>query len=390
MRSAPSRSDLAPPATITPWRGKLEALAPAFEALEEPARPGAIFRSWSWISAWWNTFSARREPLVLVAHAADAGGIVGLLPLFAEPTPLGGRRLALMGEGIVGSDYLGLVCRAADEPSLAQAFADYCATAQYDELCLDGLADADPLARALVERLPPARLTVEPRFRCPHLRLAGRFDDYLARLPDGTGAQWRRRRRWLEKRPGFAIDVATAPDDVVAALDTLFVLHRRRWARDGGSDAIDKPEVEDFHRCAARLLAERGWVRLYVLSADGAARAALYGWRLADRFVFYQCGYDPDWQQRSVGTVLLGQVIRDCFADGVTELDLLRGTEPYKLRWANGCRDTVRLRAGDGSWRARLHDAGRTLYGQLRAAGKRALPATTLDWARRARRRVSR
>jgi hypothetical protein len=88
--------------------------------------------------------------------------------------------------------------------------------------------------------------------------------------------------------------------------------------------------------------------------------------------------------------VLLGEIVRGCFSDGISEFDFLRGTEPYKLKWANGWRETVRLRARDASWRALLHDTGRSAYWRLRDAAKRALPESALDWARRARRRVAR
>src|SRR6185503_20333868 len=156
------------------------------------------------------------------------------------------------------------------------------------------------------------------------------------------------------------------------------------------SDAIDSPDVEAFHRLAARALAERGWARLYILHAEGAPRAALYGFVHGDRFAFYQAGYDPEWRQRSVGTVLLGHIVRECFGEARSEFDFLRGTEPYKLKWANGWRETVRLRARDASLRALIHDAGRTAYWRLREAGKRALPDSALDWARRARKVVTR
>lgn len=390
MRSAPSLPELASPLEIAAYSGDFESLAAPWAALADPAHPGAAFRSWAWSSAWWKMFSARREPFVLVAR--QGAEILGLLPLFAESSPLGGRRLAFIGEGIVGSDYLGVVCRAGDEERLARLFAGYCATAQFDQLSLDGLLDSDPLVTALTTALPPARsgATVEPRYLCPRIGLDGDFDTYAAELPDGTGPQWRRRLRWLEKRPGFAIEEHASPDAVVAGLDALFSLHHQRWAVDGGSDAIDGPAVEAFHRLAARALAERGWARLFLLSVEGAPRAALYGFRHGDRFAFYQAGYDPAFSQRSVGTVLLGDVVRRCFADGVREFDFLRGSEPYKLKWANGSRHTVRLRAHDGSLRARLHDTGRTAYWRLREAGKRALPAGALEWARRARKQVAR
>src|SRR5579859_3524702 len=137
MRSAQSLPELTSPVEIAAWRGDLAGLAAAWASLAAPSHPGAAFRSWAWSSAWWKTFSARREPFVLVAR--QGAEVVGLLPLFAEPSPLGGRRLAFIGESLVGSDYLGVVCRPADEERLARLFADYCATAQYDELSLDGL-----------------------------------------------------------------------------------------------------------------------------------------------------------------------------------------------------------------------------------------------------------
>jgi CelD/BcsL family acetyltransferase involved in cellulose biosynthesis len=249
---------------------------------------------------------------------------------------------------------------------------------------------ADPLLTALAAALGPARATVEDRYRCPHVRRAGDFATYLAGLPDGTGAQWQRRRRWLEKRPGFAITELGAPDAVAAGLDALFALHHQRWSDAGGSEAIDSPAVEAFHRAAARRLAARGWARLYLLSVAGAVRAALYGFRHGDRFAFYQAGYDPDWRQRSVGTVLLGHVIERCFSEGVAEFDFLRGSESYKLKWANGWRHTVRLRAPGPSLRARLWQRGRAGARALYRGAKGALPAPALAWARRARKQLRR
>jgi CelD/BcsL family acetyltransferase involved in cellulose biosynthesis len=388
MRSAQSLPDLASNLEIAVHRGDLDALAVTWESLVDPSHPGAAFRSWAWTSAWWKSFSVGKEPFVLVAR--EAGETVGLLPLCAERSPLGGRRLIFMGEGIVGSDYLGVVCRAGDEERLASAFAEHLAHESYDELSLDGIRRGDPLLPALEGVLPASRADVELRYKCPHITLVDDFESYIAKLPDGTGPQWKRRLRWLEKRPGFEIETLTDPNAIVVGLDALFELHHKRWSVEGGSDAIDGPEIEAFHRLAARGLADIGWARLYLLQVEGAPRAALYGWKHGDRFAFYQAGYDPEWRQRSVGTVLLGHIVRECYAGGLKEYDFLRGSEPYKLKWANGWRETVRLRARDASLRALLHDAGRTAYWRLREAGKRALPESALDWARRARKKATR
>ncbi len=386
MRSAHSLPELAGRLEIAVHRGDLAALQPAWDRLVDDGHPGAAFRSWAWLSAWWKIFSSGREPYILVAR--DGGHIVGLLPLCASTTPLGGRRLVFMGEGIVGSDYLGIVGKRADEPRLAGAFAEYLACEAFDDLSLDGILRGDPLLPALEGVLPASRATVDERYRCPHITLVDDFESYIAELPDGVGAQFKRRERWLQKQPGYEIARISDPDAIVPALEILFELHHQRWAVEGGSDAFTSDDVEAFHRLAARALAERGWARLYVMHVDGAPRAASYGFRHGDRFAFYQAGYDPDWRQRSVGTVLLGHIVRECYDEAVAEYDFLRGTEPYKLKWANGWRETVRLRARDASLRARLHDAGRTAYWRLREAGKRALPQSALEWARRTRRKV--
>src|SRR5206468_12094427 len=134
-------------------------------------------------------------------------------------SPLGGRRLIFMGEGIVGSDYLGVVCRAGDEERLARAFADHLAHESYDELSLDGIVRGDPLLPALEGVLPASRADIELRYKCPHITLRDDFESYIAELPDGTGPQWKRRLRWLEKRPGFEIETLTDPNAVVVGLD---------------------------------------------------------------------------------------------------------------------------------------------------------------------------
>src|SRR5262245_38013027 len=147
MRSAPSLPQQTRPVEVTVHCGDLSSLAPTWVELADPCHPGAAFRSWAWISAWWKMFSSGRKPFVLVARAGT--DVVGLLPLCSTPSPLGGRRLALMGDGIVGSDYLGIVCRAGDEERLAREFAVHLARVACDELRLDDLVHGDPLLPAL-------------------------------------------------------------------------------------------------------------------------------------------------------------------------------------------------------------------------------------------------
>jgi CelD/BcsL family acetyltransferase involved in cellulose biosynthesis len=360
--------------------GPLEALAADWRTLIDPAHPGAPFRSYPWVSAWWRHAAAGLEPHVLVARERGRGHPVALLPLYLEPTFLGGRRLRVMADDIVGSDYVGIAARGADEPRAARAFAAHIAARRFDDVYVDGLLAGDPLAATLA---PLPRATVTPRYLCPRVVTRGSFDAYLAALPDGTGPQWRRRRRWLERQPGFAIDTLADPQTVEDGLELLLHLHHARWAE--GSEAIDGERVERFHREALRGLARMGWVRIHVLRVGGEPAAALYGFRHGDRFAFYQAGRDPRWRARAVGTVLLGAVIERCFTEGLAEFDFLRGDEAYKSRWSTSIRETVAVRVRGPSVRAAVASQARSAWLGCRDLAKSVLGPDAVDGLRRVR-----
>jgi CelD/BcsL family acetyltransferase involved in cellulose biosynthesis len=362
---------------VTVHRGDPADLGDLWMSLSDPQHPGAAFRSSAWLAPWWKSHSQKRRPCILVARRA--GQPMALLPLYQEE-----RSLRLMGDGIVGSDYLGVIARREDCDQATRLFAFHLGSMAADEVELDGLDACDPLLESLAAAFGP-RLTVEPRYRCPLIRFDGSFSSYLNALPGGIATQWHRRRKWLEKRPGYRLDILRSPAEVTAGMEALFSLHRQRWAEEGGSDGIT-PEVEEFHREAARRLAALGWAVVFLLHAEGAPRAALYGFRHGDRFVFYQSGHEPSWRPRSVGTVLLGHVIRWSIDQGCGEFDFLRGDESYKLGWATGERRLVRARilgGGLGPW---LRDRARRSLADLRRQVKRALPDETVAWLRRTRR----
>ncbi|WAL74991.1 GNAT family N-acetyltransferase [Kitasatospora sp. YST-16] len=65
----------------------------------------------------------------------------------------------------------------------------------------------------------------------------------------------------------------------------------------------------------------------------GEVVGVLYGFRWADRFAYYQTGWDPRFAADSLGTALVDAAVRNCAAEGVRTFDFLRGAEPYKYRF---------------------------------------------------------
>ncbi len=115
--------------------------------------------------------------------------------------------------------------------------------------------------------------------------------------------------------------------------------------------------------------------------------ASVYGIVDRGRFIYFQSGYDPEWRNKSVGLVLIGETFKDAIESGLHEYDFLRGTETYKSDWTTLERRTFGLRIwrrGEvGQWLTRSENAART----LRNAAKAVLPGPAIEKVRRLRRR---
>lgn len=339
-----------------PWRVELvdepegfEALRSEWDALLAASSADEVFLTWEWLHTWWRHLGRRDgRRLALVAVRRD-GELAALAPWALGPSrawhPLPGRSLQLLGTGAVGSDYLDVAFRSGCEERAAAALAGWLAD-RGEVVELEQLARRRSSARRVARRLQDWGWTAveRPGDVCPYAELAGAtWEGYLASLGSSHRQNVRRRLRKLHRAFDVELRRAETEDEAGKAFEVLLELHRRRWRGRGGSDALDDRAIVAFHRDVTRLVARRGWLRLYVLHLDGRPAAALYGFLYRGRFLFYQSGFDPDFARWSVGLVMMGLSIRDAIADGAREYDLLHGDESYKHRWANGQRELGRL-----------------------------------------------
>jgi CelD/BcsL family acetyltransferase involved in cellulose biosynthesis len=118
-------------------------------------------------------------------------------------------------------------------------------------------------------------------------------------------------------------------------------LHDLRWGdRSSLPEGPRRAVIADFSEAAAR----RGWLRLWLLVADGEPVAAELAWRVGDRQVHYQGGFDPEWAARGVGVTAMMHAIQAEWDAGVREFDLCQGLADYKVRYSTGIAEAESLR----------------------------------------------
>ena len=238
------------------------------------------------------------------------------------------------------------------------------------------------LATPMDRRGRPLRRRLRSSTVLPYARLDGvDYDAYLRSRSPSFRKQLLRFDRRLERQAAIELRQTATPAEFEADLETMFRLHFSHWDARGGS-SLDLPGLRALHHDFARAALERGWLRLFTLEADGEPVASLYGWRLGDRFSYYQGGFDPAWSRFDVGLVTLGRVIERAIAEEAREFDMLLGSEPYKFRFCGSVR-----RAETLVLTKRLHPVGAGVAVEL--AARRAVRALPDDLRDRARRRLA-
>lgn len=194
----------------------------------------------------------------------------------------------------------------------------------------------------------------------PYLDLSNGFDAYLverqAQTADVKGVPYKMRK--LERDYG-PVRVELISDDR-AAFKTLLGWKSEQYRRTGLSDVF---AYEWTGQVVERIWAERsdafaGW--LSTLSVGDRLVAAHFTMRSFGTLHSWFPGYDPEFSKYSPGSLLLYEMARLGSAAGITKLDLGKGTERYKLSFANGHRllaegsvNRSRLsRQVDSSWRS--------------------------------------
>ncbi|MEM6473620.1 MAG: GNAT family N-acetyltransferase, partial [Planctomycetota bacterium] len=102
---------------------------------------------------------------------------------------------------------------------------------------------------------------------------------------------------------------------------------------------------EQFLRTAAERLLSKGQLRFLVATAEDQPIAVQFAVADESTWYFYQSGMEPELAELRPGLSVFCYAIRSSIAAGNQVFDMMRGDEPYKLRWRASLRPTQEVRA---------------------------------------------
>lgn len=314
-------------------------LSAAWDALWHASHGASAFQHRGWLGAWWAAYGTPGGLRVVLVY--EDGRLVAAAPFFLRRLGLL-RVLQCIGTGI--SDY-GDVLIAVDVHTRPGAGALVTAGEDVIDKRRDQLAEGIAALGYAVDlrEVPPGSRAAGLAEHWPHrvrsmpdsmcLAVPAKpFDDLITFLPKHTRTRVRAKARKIDEA-GLRAD-PVAPDQVRAGVRDLLRFHEAQWSGRGINPEHLTTRFAEHLAAAAAALAADGCARLvrYVLDDE------LVGCDLllcnSDSVSGYLTGVQPGLRERfDIAILLMRTSLDEATARGSGTVSMLRGLEPYKLRW---------------------------------------------------------
>ncbi|WP_442481340.1 GNAT family N-acetyltransferase [Aeoliella sp. SH292] len=358
----------------------LPALREAWNSLDS----GIVFRSYDWLVTWWDHYHRSKHDSLYVVVVRDHNNqVIAIAPWYAQRSRARGVVLRWLGGGEVCSDHLSVLCDPATRVQALEAIATHLAKADdWNRLELDAIDDQDGTMQALAKLLEghDCRATWAPEGQCWAIDLPATWGEFLAMQSKSHRKQLRQAHDRVLLSDRVQWHRVETDDQLREAWPVLVDLHQRRRNSLGEPGCFASPRFAAFHQVVAEKLLANDQLRLSWLELDGSPIAVEYHFAGTKAIYAYQGGLDPERLADEPGRLSMILFLQNAIAEGRTQLDLLRGDEPYKPHWRATPRGTSRLRvyspSHSSNWLAQTADWADSVASAVKA-GLRPLVSPT-------------
>lgn len=297
------------------------------------------------VAAWLRHLGHEFTPLLLVAR--ERAQVEGIVPLMFRD----GRRRGLLPFRSVRfladlhADYSAVLAepgRAGEVASAALAWL-FEEGWRWEALVLDNLSGEEPAsaARAWLDGRGIDYTLGEGRYY--HVDLARPWDEVTGE----TSRRFVRKninlaRNRLARAGGYEVETATAWE-AERVLAEAAPLHAARQGELGRASLLSDPKGRAFLVETIRHHSGRGRFRAYWLRHLGRTIAYMLGFEERGVYHAWNMAFDPEAAHFYPSRLLIHEILRDCHARGLRELDFMRGEADYKSKWTTRFRPRWKL-----------------------------------------------
>ena len=335
---------------VSTWK-EFDALQPEWDQLLSRSSADNYFLTHGWLSVWHKHFGTTLTPFILIARDPETGNLSGIAPLVIEKkyslSGLSIKEISFMGNGCLQIDHLDFILDAEFEEEVSESFADYIFQKKnkWDNIYLDGLVSTSKTLHSLLKNSGLGKNLIYTE-TSPYLPLPESWITLKEQLGKNLRYNLGRYLRKLEKNHSGEVtfQVVKTESELNWVMPNLYYLHHQvQRIKRNQKGIFGDMNLAEFHKTISKKALQSDNLRLYSLSVDDVIIAVLYCFKYKDRVLFYQAGYDPEWQSYSPGRLLIAYAIKSSIAEHAKEFDFLRGDEEYKSTWTSKSRKELRV-----------------------------------------------
>ncbi len=310
--------------------GEFAALEEEWEDLYHDSPRATPFQSWAWLYSWWEYYGEGYE-LRLITVRDDEGLLIGLAPLMLERR-LGFRKLLFVGTG--PTDYLDVLAREGWEDQVSEALVR--TLGEIDSWQVADLQQLRPDAAAwgISRHWSGLRISVW-QSNCPVIDVRP-WEELLASIKKGLRSSARQTLR-RAREDGLRRELAGV-EDAEAAARRLVAVSRQQWqSRWQETDPEHWTRRFEAHlEVAGRRMTARGLGAISEFWQDGEVVISHFLVFGRDFVGQYMIGASQEALRRyQFSSLGVWDGINVSLDRKGSYFDLLRGEEPYKLRWSS-------------------------------------------------------
>ena len=231
---------------------------------------------------------------------------------------------------------------------------------------LSDIPEHSPFLKAILD------LTADEGWSLPLLKnqhrkvqaLPNTVEAYEKSLSRNARKQRKRRRRRLTEAGEHRYHRCRSPEEIDLAFSELVELHESRHASKGEQGSFASSRYRNFHLALMKAALKRDELRLYVLVLNEKTVGIEYTFFHKGTLMFFQNGFDPNFEALSPGHLIMMQIIDEAIREGAHSMDLLKGDYEYKNSYAK----EEALSVGVDIWRSHLVTFASIAVRSLRAA----------------------
>jgi len=307
-------------------------LREAWKELYESSDIHSAVLTWEWLYTWWQNFGEEHALQLITVWRGEQ--LAGIAPLMLTQKNKWGLKLRLLTNiAYHDPDISGFIVANKDDEALSalcKAIRQTSNEWHVFELLETPAEQTNQILRQGCFTASEYLIRIENN---PHLYIPIKtnWETYFELQSKSLKQEIRKKLRYIEKEnKSLSFRRYIGSNVTRTNLEEMFSINQHG----NFPETYRSQKQREFHYQLLEHIRETGWMDISFLVLDETPIAFQCGFVFHDRYEAWRTGFDSRYANYSPGTLLIFYVKQDNYLRGLKEIDLLRGLEVYKRRWA--------------------------------------------------------